>query len=62
MNRISQVEKVLVRSIFQSRLLKIAKLGEKLKVPVYQFLKEPIIRRFGVEIFEALEATAKRNA
>ena len=38
------------------------KLGEKLKVPVYQFLKEPIIRRFGIEIFEALEATAKRNA
>ena len=37
------------------------KLGEKLKVPVYQFLKEPIIRRFGIEIFEALEATAKRN-
>lgn len=34
-------------------------LGKKLKVPVYQFLKEPIIRKYGEEFFEALEATAK---
>jgi hypothetical protein len=32
--------------------------GEKLKVPVFQFLKEPLIRRFGTEFFETLEATA----
>lgn len=34
-------------------------LGEKLKVPVYQFLKEPLIRRFGAAFYEALEATAQ---
>ena len=33
-------------------------LGKKLKVPVYQFLKEPLIRRFGKSFYEALEATA----
>lgn len=31
------------------------KLGGKLGVPVYQFLKEPLIRRFGSEWFEQLE-------
>ena len=31
------------------------KLGGKLKVPVYQFLKEPLIRKFGSEWFEQLE-------
>lgn len=34
-------------------------LGEKLKVPVYEFLKEPLIRKFGTEFYEALDATAK---
>lgn len=34
-------------------------LGRKLKVPVYQFLKEPLIRKFGQRFYEALEATAK---
>jgi hypothetical protein len=34
-------------------------LGKKLKVPVYQFLKEPIIRKYGEEFFEALSATAQ---
>ena len=34
-------------------------LGKKLKVPVYQFLKEPIIRKYGQEFFNALSATAK---
>ena len=34
------------------------KLGKKLKVPVYQFLKEPLVRKFGEEFYEALEATA----
>lgn len=32
-------------------------LGKKLKVPVYQFLKEPIIRKYGKDFFEALHAT-----
>ncbi len=30
-------------------------LGGKLKVPVYQFLKEPLIRKFGESWFEQLE-------
>ena len=34
-------------------------LGKKLKVPVYEFLKEPLIRRFGKEFYDALEATGK---
>ncbi len=33
-------------------------LGKKLKVPVYQFLKEPLIRKYGEEFFQTLEATA----
>jgi hypothetical protein len=33
-------------------------LGNKLKVPVYEFLKEPLIRKFGDQFYEALEATA----
>ena len=34
-------------------------LGKTLKVPVYKFLKEPIIRKYGEAFFEALEATVK---
>ena len=34
-------------------------LGKKLQVPVYEFLKEPLIRKFGKQFYEALEATAK---
>jgi hypothetical protein len=34
------------------------RLGKKLKVPVYQFLKEPLIRKFGNDFYEALHATA----
>lgn len=34
------------------------KLGKKLKVPVYSFLKEPLERRFGKKFYEALSATA----
>ena len=34
-------------------------LGKKLKVPVYEFLKEPLIRKFGKDFYTALEATAK---
>jgi hypothetical protein len=33
-------------------------LGKKLKVPVYKFLKEPLIRKFGSEFYNALDATA----
>ena len=29
--------------------------GSKLQVPVYKFLKEPIIRAFGGDFFEELE-------
>ena len=31
-------------------------LGSQLGVPVYKFLKEPIIRKFGAEYFEKMEA------
>lgn len=34
-------------------------LGESLKVPVYQFLKEPLIRKYGEEFYEDLEYTAE---
>lgn len=33
-------------------------LGKKLKVPVYVFLKDAIVRKYGVEFYETLEATA----
>jgi hypothetical protein len=33
-------------------------LGKKLKLPVYQFLKEPLVRKYGKEFYDALEATA----
>lgn len=34
------------------------KLGESLKVPVYQFLKDPLIRKYGEKWYEALETAA----
>lgn len=34
-------------------------LGKKLKMPVYQFLKEPLIRKFGEAFYEALEQVAE---
>ncbi len=34
-------------------------MGERLKVPVYQFLKEPLIRKFGEDFYLALEQVAK---
>ena len=34
-------------------------LGKKLKVPVYVFLKDALIRKYGTEFYESLEATAK---
>lgn len=33
-------------------------LGKKVKLPVYQFLKEPLIRKFGEEFYQALDAAA----
>ena len=35
------------------------KLGKSLKVPVYQFLKEPLVRKYGAEFYAALDAVAK---
>ncbi len=34
-------------------------LGEKLKIPVYQFLKEPLIRKFGNQFYDTLAATVQ---
>lgn len=36
-------------------------LGKKLKVPVYQFLKESLIRKYGTEFYEALEALHQKS-
>lgn len=36
-------------------------LGEKLKVPVYQFLKEPLVRKYGSAFFDTLDAIAKQH-
>lgn len=33
--------------------------GKKLKVPVFQFLKEPLIRKYGEDFFNALEKVAQ---
>lgn len=35
------------------------KLGKQLKVPVYIFLKEALIRKYGVDFYDTLEAAAK---
>jgi uncharacterized protein DUF3109 len=35
--------------------------GKKLKVPVYQFLKEPIIRQFGENFYNALDKVATKS-
>jgi len=37
-------------------------LGKKLKVPVYVFLKEALIRKYGNSFYEALCATAEHDA
>ena len=36
-------------------------LGEKLKVPAYEFLKEPLVRKFGQEFYDALDKIAKEH-
>ena len=37
------------------------KLGRKLKVPVYQFLKEPLIRKYGEEFYDTLHQIAQEH-
>lgn len=37
------------------------KLGEALKVPVYQFLKEPITRAYGKDFYDTLDAFYQKN-
>jgi hypothetical protein len=34
-------------------------LGKKLQVPVYQFLKEPLVRKYGQEFYNALDKVAQ---
>ena len=36
-------------------------LGKKLKVPVYEFLKEALIRKFGKEFYDLLDSIAKQK-
>ncbi|RYE25344.1 MAG: DUF3109 family protein [Sphingobacteriales bacterium] len=36
------------------------KLGKQLKVPVYKFLKSSIVRKYGEEFYEALDAVATK--
>jgi len=36
-------------------------LGKKLKVPTYEFLKEPIIRKYGEDFYTALDKAAKEH-
>ena len=36
------------------------KLGKRLKVPVYVFLKEALVRKYGEEFYDALEAVAEK--
>ena len=35
------------------------KLGKRLKVPVYVFLKDALVRKYGEEFYDTLDATAK---
>jgi hypothetical protein len=37
------------------------KLGRKLKVPVYKFLKDPIIRKYGEDFYDALDTIAIKH-
>jgi len=37
-------------------------LGKKLQVPVYEFLKEPLIRKFGADFYNALDHAARIQA
>ena len=35
--------------------------GQKLKIPVYKFLKEPLIKKYGPDWYKALESEAEGN-
>ena len=37
-------------------------LGKKLQVPAYEFLKEPLTRKYGEHFYQALDAVVKRQA
>lgn len=37
-------------------------LGKKLQVPVYEFLKEPLVRKFGEDFYQALARAARIHA
>ncbi len=37
-------------------------LGKKLEVPVYEFLKEPLVRKFGQDFYNALDKVARLQA
>lgn len=37
-------------------------LGNKLQVPVYEFLKEPLVRKYGNEFYNILDKIAKKEA
>jgi hypothetical protein len=36
-------------------------LGKKLKVPAYEFLKEPLVRKYGAAFYQALDTIAKKK-
>jgi hypothetical protein len=36
------------------------KLGNKLKVPVYKFLRDPLVRKYGEEFYETLDTVAQK--
>jgi hypothetical protein len=38
------------------------KLGQKLKLPVYIFLKDSLVRKYGLEFYDILDAVAKKMA
>jgi hypothetical protein len=35
-------------------------LGKKLKIPAYKFLKEAIIRKYGADFYDTLDAVAQK--
>ena len=37
-------------------------LGKELQIPIYKFVKEALIRKFGVQWYEALEKIANQRA
>ena len=55
-----------ILQFFSSQIFLIAAkacaLGKKLEVPTYQFLKEPLIRKYGEEFYDALDKVAKMQA